>query len=167
MKNNYALKLLSKYGILKCSTATTPMEEGTRIQQNMSEPFVDTGHYQSLVGSLIFSTNTRPDISFSVYCVSRSMSCPQTTHFEAARRILRYVSGTVDHCIFFPGRICISNCRSSWTPIGPEILTKEKSTMGMVFKLGSSTIQWSGKLQPTIAVSPIGAESKALPDGAQ
>lgn len=54
MKNNYGLKLLSKYGMLECSAATTPMEEGTRLQQNMDEPFVNTGQYQSLVGSLIF-----------------------------------------------------------------------------------------------------------------
>lgn len=76
------------------------------------------------------------------------------------------MKGTLDHGIFFPADSHLESqgfVDADWA----QDLDKRKSTMGMVFKLGSSTIQWSGKLQPTIALSSIEAEYKALADGAQ
>ncbi|CAB75469.1 copia-type reverse transcriptase-like protein [Arabidopsis thaliana] len=50
----------------------------------------------SLVGSLRYLTCTRPDILYAVGVVSRYMEHPTTTHFKAAKRILRYIKGTVN-----------------------------------------------------------------------
>ena len=50
--------------------------------------------YQQLVGSLIYLTLTRPDISYAVGVVSRYMQNPRKPNWEAIRCILRYVKGT-------------------------------------------------------------------------
>ena len=52
---------------------------------------VDPTLYKSLVGSLRYLTCTRPDILYVVGVVSRYMEAPTTTHFKAAKRILRYI----------------------------------------------------------------------------
>ena len=57
--------------------------------------------YRQLVGSLIYLTLTRPDISYPVRMVSRYMSNPKKPHLDAVKRILRYVKGTINFGIIY------------------------------------------------------------------
>lgn len=50
--------------------------------------------YLRLVGSLIYLTITRPDISFAVQIVSQFVSQPKRPHLSTLHRILRYLKGT-------------------------------------------------------------------------
>ena len=52
--------------------------------------------YRSIVGSLRYLVNTRPDIAFAVGIVSWFMESPITQHLVAVNHILRYVSGTLN-----------------------------------------------------------------------
>ena len=54
-----------------------------------------------MVGSLIYLTLTRPDISYPVGVVSRYMSNPKKPHLDAVKRILRYVKGTINFSILY------------------------------------------------------------------
>jgi hypothetical protein len=57
--------------------------------------------YRSLVGSLRYLVNTRPDIAFSVGYVSRFMEKPTQEQFGVVKRIIRYVAGTVNFgCLY-------------------------------------------------------------------
>jgi hypothetical protein len=63
--------------------------------------------YRQLVGSLIYLTLTRPDITFAVGIVGRFMQKPKKPHLEAVRRILRYVKGTIDFGLLYnKGEAC-------------------------------------------------------------
>ena len=63
--------------------------------------------YRQLVGSLIYLTLTRPDITFAVGIVSRFMQKPKKPHQEAVRRILRYVKGRIDFGLLYKkGEAC-------------------------------------------------------------
>ena len=53
------------------------------------------------MGSLIYLTLTRPDISFAVGVMSRYMQSPKKAHLELVRRILRYVKSTLGHGIMY------------------------------------------------------------------
>ena len=55
---------------------------------------VDSTRYRELVGSLLYLTHTRPNISYVVGAVSRYMQEPHEPHCKAAKRILRYFKGT-------------------------------------------------------------------------
>jgi hypothetical protein len=54
-----------------------------------------------MVGSLIFFTHSRPDISFAVSCANKYFGTPQQTHLIATKRILRYIKGMTCYGVFY------------------------------------------------------------------
>ncbi|GFZ21517.1 hypothetical protein Acr_29g0006790 [Actinidia rufa] len=69
-------------------------ENNVRLNTSDDEPLSDSTLYRQLVGSLIYLTVTRPDISHVVHIVSQFMSAPRSTYYAASLRILRYVKAT-------------------------------------------------------------------------
>ncbi|GJR78798.1 ribonuclease H-like domain-containing protein [Tanacetum coccineum] len=51
----------------------------------------NTTDYQKLMGKLIYLTNTRPDISYVVHCLSQFMDSPLKSHLKTTFKILRYL----------------------------------------------------------------------------
>ena len=58
--------------------------------------FVDSTLFKSLVGSMRYLTITRPDITYGVRLVSCYMATPKESHWLAAKRILRYIKGSLN-----------------------------------------------------------------------
>ena len=57
--------------------------------------------YRCLVGSLVYLTVTRPDISYAVHQVSQYVFAPRSTHYVTVLRILQYLKGTLFHGLFY------------------------------------------------------------------
>ena len=58
---------------------------------------VDTQRYQSIVCSVMFLADvSRYDIFYSVNQLARAMSNPSKAHMGAAKRLLRYLAGSID-----------------------------------------------------------------------
>jgi hypothetical protein len=73
---SYAKRILEKAGIKECNPCKIPMEPETRLSKENSSPLVDATFYRSLVGSLRYLVNTRPNLAFSVGYVCRFMKEP-------------------------------------------------------------------------------------------
>ena len=58
--------------------------------------------YRRLVGSLVYLTITRLDISYAVSLVSEFITSPRHLHLTAVMRIIRYLLGTVTRGLFYP-----------------------------------------------------------------
>ncbi|XP_058726895.1 secreted RxLR effector protein 161-like [Vicia villosa] len=130
----------------------TPMECGSKLSKHENGETVDPTLYKSLVGSLRYLTCTRPDILYAVGVVSRYMEAPTTTHFKAAKRILRYIKGTTNFGLHY----CSSNnyeivgySDSDWS----GDLDDRKSTTGFVFFMGDTAFTWMSKKQPIVTLS--------------
>ena len=87
-QTSYTHKLLDKYGLTNCNPSQLPMDANLTLQQQMNAELVDTELYKSLIGSLIYVTNTRFKICYVVSNVARYMDSPQMPHLQAAKRIL-------------------------------------------------------------------------------
>ena len=100
--------------------------------------------YKSIIGSLIFLTNTKLDIGFATSLVSRYMGDPFESHMKATKRILRYVQGTIDFGIHYIKHGSVKLVGYSDSDWGSNIDDK-KSTSGQCFNLGSGMITWISK----------------------
>jgi len=56
------------------------MELDTKLSKNGEGDRVDASKYQSLIGSLRYLTNTRPDLMLSVGITSRFIEEPRYSH---------------------------------------------------------------------------------------
>uniref|UniRef100_A0A2N9EYF6 Reverse transcriptase Ty1/copia-type domain-containing protein n=1 Tax=Fagus sylvatica TaxID=28930 RepID=A0A2N9EYF6_FAGSY len=108
-QSKYASNLLVKHHMVNSKPAKTPCSLNTRLSLHEGDALSNLHGYRSLVGALHYLTFTRPDISFAIHQVCQYMSAPTSTHLTAAKRILRYIKGTLHHGIAFtPGPLSLS-----------------------------------------------------------
>jgi hypothetical protein len=93
----YAERIVEKAGLTGCNPCATPLEPRTQMSENSPAPPVDGTEYRSLVGSLRYLVNTRPDLAYAVGYVSRFMQKPTEEHRAAVKTIVRYVAGTTHY----------------------------------------------------------------------
>ena len=160
MQRRMAADLVAKYGLADGKTKSTPMSSALKMTRESGDA-LDTQQfaYSELVGSLLYlSVCTRPDITQAVGALSRYMSKPTVIHWQAGKALLRYLSGTLDYGIYYDSKSALLGyCDSDYAG---DIDTR-RSTTGYVFILNGGVIDWSSRLQPTVAASTTEAEYMA------
>ncbi|CAL0335161.1 unnamed protein product [Lupinus luteus] len=143
-----------------CNAASTPAEANCKLIRDDKEEGVDETLYKQVVGSLRFLCNSRPGIAFAVGVVSRFMNEPKKSHMLAAKRILRYIQGTLSYGILFPTGSLHAGLQLlgfSDSDYGGDPIER-KSTSGYLFLLNNAPISWCSKKQEVIALSSCEAE---------
>ncbi|GKU93099.1 hypothetical protein SLEP1_g6727 [Rubroshorea leprosula] len=72
-QEKYAKDLLKKYRLEDCNSMSTPLVSNQKFSLNDGEKKVDVHAYCSLIGSLLYLPNNRPDIAFATSVLSRFM----------------------------------------------------------------------------------------------
>lgn len=138
------------------------MVQSCKLSANMGEIFLDITLYRSLVGSLRYLTLTRLDIRFSVNQICQFLHNPKDDHFQAVKRIYRYLKGTsnlglqITSCHEASSTL-IAHCDLDWGTISDR-----RSIIGSSIWLGGNLLSWSAKKQPSVSLSSAEAEFKAL-----
>jgi hypothetical protein len=121
--------LLDKFRITDCKILSTPMEKGLKLSAKTDSKAVNELVYRQLVGSLIYLTTTSPYLSYIVSFISRFMRVTKIEHWTVAKRVLRYVKGTLDFGILYRKRKYLQLCgyiNSDWA----GSVNDRKSTFG-------------------------------------
>ena len=84
-----------------CKLVSTPLDRNLKLDFNCSTEECEPTHYRQLVGSLTYLTIIRPGLSYLVGLLSQFMQTPRNIHLDCAKRVLRYVSGTMDYDILY------------------------------------------------------------------
>jgi hypothetical protein len=144
-----------------CKSSLTPFLSGVKLEDGRETPLVDNTLYRQLVGSLLYLTHSRPDLSYAVGAVSRFMQELHELHWKDAKCILRYVQGTITFGIHYATDSTldlIGFTDSDWA--GDN--TDRKSTSGYSLSLGFGPICWSSKKQVAISLSSTEAEYRGV-----
>ncbi|GJX39764.1 ribonuclease H-like domain-containing protein [Tanacetum coccineum] len=147
--------MLYEYGLLVVRPVDIPLPENSvfYFEESENDKYLnDFTSYQKLVGKLIYLTNTRPDISYAVHCLSQHMHSPLQSHFKATLRVLRYLKrkSVTGFCVF------LGQSLVSWKSTKHDTLSKSSSEAK--FKRVSSAsceIIWLGNLLHSLGLKSL------------
>ncbi|GJT88818.1 hypothetical protein Tco_1070535 [Tanacetum coccineum] len=113
--------------------------------------------YRSMIGSLMYLTASRPDIMFAVCACARFQVTPKTSHFNAVKRIFRYLKGQPKLGLWYPRDSPFDLEAFSDSDYAGASLDRKSTTGGCQF-LGKRLISWQCKKQTIVANSTTEAE---------
>jgi hypothetical protein len=99
-QKKYAKDVLERFGMEKSNSVKNPIVPGVKLMKDEEGAKVNATVYKQLVGSLMYLTATTPDFMYVVCLISRFMANPTEIHLQAAKKVLRYLNGTMDLGIF-------------------------------------------------------------------
>ncbi|GKE45082.1 hypothetical protein Tco_1472366, partial [Tanacetum coccineum] len=100
-QSKYALEILKKYGMDSCKHVDTPMVDRSKLDEDPLGIPVDQAQFQSMVGSLMYLTASRPDLVFSVCICARYQATPTKNHLEEIKRVFRYLRETINMGLWY------------------------------------------------------------------
>ncbi|XP_068319743.1 secreted RxLR effector protein 161-like [Pyrus communis] len=156
-QSKYAKSLLVKFGLEDCKLVSIPLPTGEKLKKVDGSELADGGLYRKIVGSLLYLTGTRLDLMYATSLLSRFMNSSTNKHLRVARRVLRYVQGTLNYGIEYVNEnyaILIGFCDTDWA--GSE--DDSRSTSRYAFNFGSGVFSWASVKQNTVALSTAEAE---------
>ncbi|KAI5317697.1 hypothetical protein L3X38_037404 [Prunus dulcis] len=140
-QSKYAKSLLMKFRLEDCKPVSIPLPTGEKLKKVDMSELADEGLHRKIIGSLLYLTATRPDLMYAASLLSRFMNSPTKTHMGVAKRVLRYVQGTLSYGIEYAGSEDDSRSSSSYA-----------------FSFGSRAFSWASVKQNTVALSTAEAE---------
>lgn len=158
----FIMRLLEKHNMMNCHPVDSPMAEGWEKHGYEGSPrFENQLEYSSLVGSLMYlSSCTRPDITFAVNILARSTHAPTRAHWEAAKRVLRYLKGSADLGLRYSHDTPVDLIAFSDASYAQD--SQRRSTTGFTVLASGGAVSWNTRRQITVATSTSEAEYQAM-----
>ncbi|GKA55531.1 ribonuclease H-like domain-containing protein [Tanacetum coccineum] len=124
--------------------------------------FLDNvSEYQKLIGKSIYLTHTRPDIFYSVHCLSQFIHRTLRSHLKVALKVLRYLKGNLRkgiHIVKQPKASFEAFVDADWA----KCIITRKFVTSFCIKLNGSLISWKIKKQNTLSKTSAEAEYRAM-----
>ncbi|GKV49528.1 hypothetical protein SLEP1_g56275 [Rubroshorea leprosula] len=96
-QSKYILELLERAGMKDCQVVAIPLDSKKKLAATDSPPYFNPSGYRSIVGALQYANFTHSDIAFVAQQVCQYMHASIVLHFQAVKRILRYLKGTLHY----------------------------------------------------------------------
>ncbi|GJY03085.1 retrovirus-related pol polyprotein from transposon TNT 1-94 [Tanacetum coccineum] len=156
-QSKYALESLKKYGMESSDPVDTPMMEKSKLDEDTQGKVVDPTHYRGMVGTLMYLTASRPDLTLVVCMCAWYQAKPTEKHLHAVKRIFKYLRGTVNRGLWYPNDSSIA--LTAYADVDhASCQDTRRSTSGSMQLLGDRLVSWSSKRQKSTAISSTEAE---------
>jgi hypothetical protein len=140
----YTKDIVWKFKMGDSKDMTTLMSTTTALDADEEGEHVDQKEYQSMIGSLVYLTATRPDIQFSVGLCARFQASLRISHRQAVKRIFRYLRHTPDFGLWYSTSSSLALHGFS-DPDFAGCRLDRKSTSRTCQFLGSTLVSWSSR----------------------
>ena len=165
-QKSYIESMLRRYGFEDLKPVSLPMEASIRLTSTQSPTTTqEIAHmrnipYQEAVGSLMYaSLGTRPDITYAVQTVSRFSKNPGHAHWEAVKRIFRYLKGTKEYWLTYGGQ---QKELKGYADADGSMAEDRHAISGYAFLLHGGAVSWATKRQEIVSLSTTESEYVAV-----
>ncbi|CAI7818553.1 unnamed protein product [Closterium sp. NIES-54] len=163
-------RVLQRFGFTYSSPQSTPLPTSHSLSAPPSDDSVEpSGPYPELVGCLMYlMTCTRPDLAYPLSLLARYVAPGRhrNVHWDAAKRVLRYLCSTSGMGLVLGGRarvVLTGHADASWV----DDLATQRPSQGLTFSLGSGSVSWRSTRSSSVLSSSCEAEIYAEAMAAQ
>lgn len=156
----YTCRILEKFNFIKAKSVNVPADPHTTLtNSDFDEREITNVPYREAVGSLMFlALVTRPDIAYAVNIVSRYLDKFKQSHWNAIKRIFRYLIDTAEYGLLYEvqdGKDMLIGYSDA--DFAGDIDTR-RSTTGFVFNMCNAPVSWSSQRQKLVTLSTTESE---------
>lgn len=99
-QRKYEQEVLDRFNMDQCNSMHNLIVPRSKLMKDEDEVRVDNTLYKLMVRSLMYLTTTRLDIMIIVSLISKYVERSTEMHLQAAKRVLRYMKGTISFGAF-------------------------------------------------------------------
>lgn len=161
-QRSYIDASLRRFGLEDTKPVSTPMDPATRLTTDHSPKStleiarMSKVPYQEAVGTLMYaSLGTRPDITYAVQVLSKFSKNPGDAHWEAVKRVFRYLKGTRELWLTYGG---LGEDLAGYTDADGNMAEDRCATSGYAFIVNGGAVSWSAKRQEIVTLSTTESE---------
>ncbi|CAI7900737.1 unnamed protein product [Closterium sp. NIES-54] len=154
-------QVLQRFGFQYSSPQLTPLSTSHLLSAPPSDESVEpSGPYPELVGCLMYlMTCTRPDLAYPLSLLARYVAPGRhrKVHWDAAKRVLRYLCNTSGMGLVLGGRgpvVLTGHADASWV----DNSATQRSSQGYTFSLGSGSVSWRSTRSSSVLSSSCEAD---------
>jgi Reverse transcriptase (RNA-dependent DNA polymerase) len=172
-QRSYIAAILRRYNLEDARQLSTPMEPNVHYMSAQSPATTEEiaqmrdVPYREAVGSLMYlALATRPDIAYAVGVVSRFCSNPGSAHWEAVKRVFKYLKGSSElwltYGVFEGGERLLG-----YADADGSMAEDRHAVSGYAFLIDGGAVSWSSKKQDIVSLSTTESEYVAAAHSAK
>ena len=170
-QTSYIDSIISRFHLDDAKSYSTPMIPGINYS-SLESPSdateaarMEKVPYREAIGSLMYaSVATRPDITHAVSALSRFLDNPGSTHWEAVKRVFRYLAGTRTFALTYGGE---TQDLIGYTDADGASEEHRHAISGYAFLIDGGAISWYSRKQEIVTLSTAEAEYVATTHAAK
>nr|GEU95045.1 uncharacterized mitochondrial protein AtMg00810-like [Tanacetum cinerariifolium] len=124
----------------------TPLVEKSKLDEDLQGKPVDATLYRGTIGSLMYLTSSRPDLTYAVCLCARYQAKLTEKHLNTIKQIFRYLKGTINMGLWYSKDTDISlTAYADVDHVGCQ--DTRRNTSRSVQFLSDKLVSWSSKKQ--------------------
>jgi hypothetical protein len=156
-QKHYIYEILKRFGMENCKPVSTPVDISLLKSQGQKLTNIP---YQSLIGMLMYlSVKSRPDIAYITSYLSQFNNDHTDVHWKIAKRVLRYLKGTIDYSLCYKKT---NKQLEGYSDADYANNLDRHSFTGYAFVYANSPISWMSRKQKSVCHSSTESEYVAL-----
>jgi transposase InsO family protein len=170
-QTTYIDTILSKFSLSEAKPVPTPIVPGATFSKAdapsdaTSAAHMSKTPYREAVGSLMYAAvATRPDITFAISTLSQFLDNPGELHWEAVKRVFRYLAGTKTHSLTYGNE---HHDLLGYTDADGASQEHRHAISGFAFLIDGAAVSWTSKKQELVTLSTAESEYVAATHAAK